>query len=827
MAVALPVATKLVQDNQDNRNKAAGHCEYDDDCGSYGDYRCLEGECVKNAAPSGCSKDSDCPNGKTCMLGYCVTGTQTDECTKDSECNDDEHCIFSGGSDKCIKCTTFTYGACGENSCASNEKPKKCGDNYLGCEASTNCCIGEGGVIASGMGDCCPSLVKTDCSGSGSGAHCYCRKAVQNPTATPAFRSCVSWEWVNNVCTSRNYQKASNLACDPSNCTINDPTPRPSLPPGRVTAIPTIIGTNSAFSGGQGADCVLTQGSNGKYKKCSEYCFGGKYFYNSNDNSYQCGVDLKVQPTPADESCSRDGGRSNGCPCIHKGLLKLNPNDLCASGNCVSDVCVPAVIPNGGYWSNGCPEKWSSIGALCVAKCAGPWIYLETSLCISKCEYEALQICKGKWTPDGDCTDLYNRRDNCSCLVSPQCASKNCVGGTCVAAPVVTPNAGCGYQNESCALSVPRGSGLKNCSEYCCNSRFYKTNSGGYKCGQNYESIPTPSDGTCNKSMGRSDGCQCNNTYNCKSGNCVGGYCIPDFKGKVVGWGEGCPGGEGSVVSVCESACEVYRLYPVGGVVFEEVCNQSCKATGYEVCSEEKLVVTVKPTQKPTLIPTTKPILTSKLNPGEKCANNSQCVSGDCRNTGFNGVNRCSPFPDQTYCRNDNDCASGNCMKYGGDYKKCIAKLPDGAACNVNSNCVSNQCSDNLRGMKICASVLKPTQKQVQMSTIVPSQKPTNKPTQLPTAKPSVTQTVRSCNKILSRDNGCSCFSYMQCSSKNCVRRVCVPALTPTIVKTRTLTPTPVSINSKNIYDICSGVDFNNDGTVNSKDFILCFRANL
>ncbi|MFA5025607.1 MAG: hypothetical protein WC503_03820, partial [Candidatus Shapirobacteria bacterium] len=96
-------------------------------------------------------------------------------------------------------------------------------------------CIGEGGMVANGTAPCCTGLEKTQCGGSGSFTYCYCKKPAANPTVTPPTRSCVTWTWVNNVCTSRTYTKASSLACDPSNCTKNDPTPKACIKDGSRT----------------------------------------------------------------------------------------------------------------------------------------------------------------------------------------------------------------------------------------------------------------------------------------------------------------------------------------------------------------------------------------------------------------------------------------------------------------------------------------------------------------------------------------------------------------------------------------------------------------
>jgi len=74
-AIAIPVATKLVQDSQENRGRAYeddSECTYDGDCGT--GYRCLSGFCVK--------KDTSCTpnwvNATSC--GSAGTLTQQDGC---------------------------------------------------------------------------------------------------------------------------------------------------------------------------------------------------------------------------------------------------------------------------------------------------------------------------------------------------------------------------------------------------------------------------------------------------------------------------------------------------------------------------------------------------------------------------------------------------------------------------------------------------------------------------------------------------------------------------------------------------------------------------
>lgn len=98
-------------------------------------------------------------------------------------------------------------------------------------KAATVHCVGEGGLVANGTAGCCDNLIKQNCGGSGSFTYCYCRKPVVNPTITPVYRSCTTWTWNNNVCTSSTYQRPSNLACFPSNCTNSDSTPVTTLTP--------------------------------------------------------------------------------------------------------------------------------------------------------------------------------------------------------------------------------------------------------------------------------------------------------------------------------------------------------------------------------------------------------------------------------------------------------------------------------------------------------------------------------------------------------------------------------------------------------------------
>lgn len=90
-------------------------------------------------------------------------------------------------------------------------------------------CAGAGEVAYSGN-PCCAGLEQYDCKAAGSFSTCKCRVKPLNPSPTPATRFCTTRTWVNSVCTEKTYTRASDLTCDPSNCTKDSPTPKPSIP---------------------------------------------------------------------------------------------------------------------------------------------------------------------------------------------------------------------------------------------------------------------------------------------------------------------------------------------------------------------------------------------------------------------------------------------------------------------------------------------------------------------------------------------------------------------------------------------------------------------
>ncbi|HBP51346.1 MAG: hypothetical protein US68_C0016G0001, partial [Candidatus Shapirobacteria bacterium GW2011_GWE1_38_10] len=76
MAIAVPVATKLVQTNQENRGKAyeAPECVYATDCGKVAEWKCTAGKCVRITSPTlGVGTTKVCTQRKCGEFGSCLT----------------------------------------------------------------------------------------------------------------------------------------------------------------------------------------------------------------------------------------------------------------------------------------------------------------------------------------------------------------------------------------------------------------------------------------------------------------------------------------------------------------------------------------------------------------------------------------------------------------------------------------------------------------------------------------------------------------------------------------------------------------------------------
>ncbi len=185
------------------------------------------------------------------------------------------------------------------------------------------------------------------------------------------------------MCQTRNYQRASNLACDVSNCAINDPTPG-------------LINPTKGPEDNLGRTIEPTE-----ILSPTPTTYQMPIPTPTNIPVRLAGVAMGAVKTWLDTSifkCWQSSGKPDGCTCSNN----LN----CASQNCVAGKC--QIVPVNPI--NEVPRE------VIVKPTRAPiWFNVPWFKC---------------WPASG-------RPDNCSCEKDSRCASQNCNDGKCQPIPEV------------------------------------------------------------------------------------------------------------------------------------------------------------------------------------------------------------------------------------------------------------------------------------------------------------------------------------------------------------------------------------------------------
>ncbi len=276
-------------------------CEVNSDCGT--GYRCATSGgckvCVEIPSPSASPSTTPCSikkcSGVSCIATtvYVARGSScpSSQCADNQDCgadppNDDSSDDDSEDDDSdndILPCNTCSSGSCVKKSSHCDPYLNDCEDNSDcnsdpqptdppitgGNDDDSTTCIGEGSVIASGMGDCCEGLEKKDCTASGSFSYCYCRRPTP-PTPTPSSRNCTvrNCSGVSCVATSTTvpYSQTcpTSYCASDSDCKIMTPSPTPTPVP---TSVPIVnagcLCVNNIYVGAcghsSGYPCTTTQ----------------------------------------------------------------------------------------------------------------------------------------------------------------------------------------------------------------------------------------------------------------------------------------------------------------------------------------------------------------------------------------------------------------------------------------------------------------------------------------------------------------------------------------------------------------------------------------
>lgn len=382
MAVAIPAATKLVQENSDTRNRAQeGGCGDPSACRSWEKY---ENGCCRSY--SGCSNHSDCGDGKLCVDGTCQDAPKPscDECSGGEKCDGERYSSCEDGcwrehpdqNDKCkpkvteppvttpVAQPTKTHEQCAQE-CAGLDTGG--GTAYDIC---INTCLGV-------VSDNCKAG-ETKCSG---GVLQVCQYATS-----------VGTKWYSSAC-------ASGVCADAAACADKCPG---------VCAADWAPSSNSVRSATgacpNGETCWVVSGCEGGYADGETQC-NNSNGYNKCDGGVWYGYD-----------CASDERCTNGM-CVLKDCNDYSCAMVCAEagstdgGSCVNGACVckdltvtpsvtPVPLPADGTCTSAnekCVGKWSG-------SCTCEFVNPDSADFRVKCKWENKEYCEYGCSVSGSCS---------------------------------------------------------------------------------------------------------------------------------------------------------------------------------------------------------------------------------------------------------------------------------------------------------------------------------------------------------------------------------------------------------------------------------------
>jgi hypothetical protein len=500
-------------------------------------------------------------------------------------------------------------------------------------------------------------------------------------------------------------------------------------------------------------------------------------------------------------SCGTTGGWGSDCPCAVDGN--------CASGNCINSKCKPKAA-NGGYCTGG----EGCITGKCVS-----------GICVES------TIIPTPTAGSTACGILGGGGNGCGCILDVQCATNNCVNakcmpkqasgtvctgdegclsGRCVLGRCVDAGVTCGSTSGSgtdCACVVDGSCASNNCVNGKCVPKQSNggTCTGGEGCisgiclgGKCLEStiLPTPTSSTarqCGVFGGGGDGCGCILDGQCSSGNCIGAVCTPPKKagGSCTGH-EGCESGVCNLITrVClepgqtcgstrgqgnncpcllDSACASGNCIN-GGCISKQGNGGTC--TGSEGCISAKCVsgkcvTSTGPT--PTINANTSCGIIGGGGNGCGCILDVQCVTNNCVGA------KCAPKQGVgAFCTGEEGCESGNCnlitrkcLEIG---QTCGSTSGQGSNCPClidsacsSGNCINEKCIPKQPNGGTC------TGSEGCISGLCPNGKCLESISPIPTINGNI-----ACGIIGGGGNGCGCLFDVQCATNNCVSAKCAP----------------------------------------------------
>lgn len=573
---------------------AGGSCNNHWDCDS-GLY-CSNNVCTaKKGSGESCLIDEACTSNfcdsVTMYTSICCdpTGKQTTSgcCQSQSDCYGFETCTDY----VCVMKTNIQNGGyCYNNAqCASGY----C-NNYYCCSSGT-CCSDNPNVVSCPTGQTC-----------GSNYQCVSITNLANGASCTANSQCTSGNCQNGMCCA-----SGNVCCSTqSQCTSAG-----------------YLRCNEAHY------CEA-------YTENGGYCISGDTCTSRNCKNYVC-CEAGKNCCTTNSHCTNDLGSMYTCGsnyyCI-AGQLKADgqsctKNTECTSGNCYNNLCCAA-----------------------GQKCCKTWSDCEFS---QNCGTNYYCVEKPKKANGENCTSSYDcQSDNCGFYNSAYticCES----GKTCCRSNSECPFAYTCGSNYYCVSSTPKKIEGQSCtsnsecsSNYCGNNICCQSGktccTSDSNCPQFYVCNKNSGNYYCVEKTGVVTGGSCSSNTNCASGNCQKGVC--------------CASGQ----SCCSSNSDCY--------------------SGYECNLTKRYCVSTT--------------ATTKKSDGSTCSYGSDCQSGNCNN----GICCASG---KTCCSSNSQCSSG--YTCGSSYYciQSTTKKADGVSCLANSDCQSGNCKNSVccvSGKTCCGS---------------------------------------------------------------------------------------------------------------------------
>jgi hypothetical protein len=360
VAVALPVATRLVQQNQENRSSAASSTIIQDSkCKNAG------GTCQKTSSNcSGSYKSSYCPSSDSSVKCCVKSSSSSSSGSSSSTIIQDSKCKNAGGT--CQKTSSNCSGSYKSSYCPSSDSSVKCCVKSSS-SSSSGSTITQDSKCTSAGGSCVN--VSSGCSG-GNFLSGYC------PSSDSSVKCCV--KNTASSCSS----KGGSCVGSSSTCTstmggvvlsasgdCSSTVPVCCKVGGKPTATPTIAHGGASGTFGD-TTCSSNNGTCLSYSgtiKTGDTCSGGKY-----NLGYPC---------QTGKACCVSSSSSSGCSSLTQANCEKNSN--CFLGDKTGTNACETKRSNGseckydkwcvsGYCSGASITAWSYASGKCATRTATP-----------------------------------------------------------------------------------------------------------------------------------------------------------------------------------------------------------------------------------------------------------------------------------------------------------------------------------------------------------------------------------------------------------------------------------------------------------------------